>query len=589
MKKMKFFCGMFCCFILMLSSGLPVDAAPNEGENAPGAPGYGAAVGFNATLPDEVRFSELMFSTEGPRSRQLPQWIEVYNTSPTPVDLKGWELAVETRTPETHRHARLTLNTLLIPPKQTVLLVAGTGRNDVALPLERVYDLSAAHPDAFSHRRLGDRILGSEGFFLKLTHPTGRSVDTCGNLDGDPRTDDPPTWTLPVSLTPPEHRVSLLRRFEAGDVVKGTKASGWQPAAEVPTGVTRYYGHPRDISTPGGLHLIVPGASPTVALSISEILFAAPPRRPYPHPQWIELYNPSFLASVNLKGFQCVIETRQDGKHHQIVIDLEAMEVLPNQTVLLITGDGRHSGHFPANRTYNLSQRHSKAFRFPQQWQRLLGSEGFLIQLTDATGNVVDTVGNLDGYPFTEDTPAWELPMGETLEGARASIRRLYEKQVPLDGRLREGWVSTAVVPPVIMTYYGTASDVGNPGYRMGGALPVTLSSFQAVRNADDVVVSWTTESSLENAGFHLYRSVARKSGFIRVNPRLIQGAGTTAERQTYTYVERPPKIDGVYYYQIQEVSYSGQQQVLATCRVKGHLSAAGKHLMPLGAVKAGK
>ena len=552
------------------------------GENAPGAPGYGAAVGFNAPLPDEVRFSELMFSTEGP-SRRFPQWIEVYNLSETPVNLKGWQLVVETRTAGAHRDVRLTLNTLLIPPKQTVLLVTAHGGNAVALPRERIYDLSAAHPDAFSPRPLG-----SEGFFLKLTHPTGRIVDVCGNLDGNPRTDDLPTWSLPVGETPHGHRSSLLRRFQAGDVRKGTDASGWQRAADVGIGVRHYYGHPTDISTPGGLHPILPGASPTVALSISEILFTAPTRRPYPLPQWIELYNPSFLASVNLKGFQCVIETRQAGRHHQIVIDLAAMPVLPNQTVLLVTGEGRHSGHFPANRTYNLSQRHPKAFRSPQLYQRLLGSEGFLIQLTDATGNVVDTVGNLDGYPFTEDTPAWALPLGETPEGARASIRRVYEKRIPLDGRHREGWVSTAAVSPVVMTYYGHASDVGNPGYRMGGPLPVVLSSFRAVRDDAAVQVSWTTESSLENAGFHLYRSTQRTGGFIRVNPRLIQGAGTTAERRTYTYIDNPPKVDGIYYYQLQEISYRGQQQVLATARIKGYLSADGKHLTTLGAVKKG-
>ena len=293
---------------------------------------------------------------------------------------------------------------------------------------------------------------------------------------------------------------------------------------------------------------------------------------------------------MNLKGFQCVIETRQvSGRHHQIVIDLETFDVLPNQTVLLITVQGRHSGHFPANRTYNLSQRHPEAFRAAEQWQRLLGSEGFLIQLTDATGNVVDTVGNLDGTPFTEDTPAWTLPPGETPEGARASIRRLYEKRMALDGRYREGWVSTATVPPVIMTYYGHHSDVGNPGYRMGGPLPVVLSSFRAVRDEATVQVSWTTESSLENAGFHLYRSTHRTSGFVRVNPRLIQGTGTTAERQTYTYIDNPPKNDGVYYYQLQEVSHSGQQQVLATARIKGYLSADGKHLTTLGALKTHK
>ena len=325
-------------------------------------------------------------------------------------------------------------------------------------------------------------------------------------------TDDLPTWTLYDSETPQGHRTSLLRRFQDGDVLKGTKASGWQRAADVAIGVTHYYGDPRDISTPGFLHPIIPGASPTVALSISEIMFAAPPRRPYPYPQWIELYNPSFTESVNLKGFQCVIETRQDGTHHQIVIDLETFDVLPNQTVLLITGVGRHSGHFPANRTYNLSQRHPEAFGSLQLWQRLLGSEGFLIQLTDATGNIVDTVGNLDGTPFTEDTPAWALPPGETPEGARASIRRLYEKRMALDGRYSEAWVSTAAVPPVIMTYYGHHSDVGNPMYRMGGPLPVVLSSFRAMRDADTVRVSWTTESSLENAGFHILRSTQRNA-----------------------------------------------------------------------------
>ena len=212
-----------------------------------------------------------------------------------------------------------------------------------------------------------------------------------------------------------------------------------------------------------------------------------------------------------------------------------------------------------------------------------------MIQLTDATGNIVDTVGNLDGYPFTKDAPAWTLPDGETPDGARAAIRRLSEKRVPLDGRHRESWVSTAAVPPVVMTYYGHVSDVGNPGFRMGGPLPVVLSSFRAVRDDAAVVVSWTTESSLENAGFHLYRSEQRTGGFIRINPRLIQGAGTTAEQRTYTYIDRPPKADGVYYYQIEEVSYSGQQQVLATARIKGHLSPDGKHLTILGALKTRK
>ena len=73
-------------------------------KNAVSAPDAPAGRVFNPTLPDAVRITELMYETEGP-SETLPQWIELYNASQTPVDLKDWQLAVETRTDATHQHA----------------------------------------------------------------------------------------------------------------------------------------------------------------------------------------------------------------------------------------------------------------------------------------------------------------------------------------------------------------------------------------------------------------------------------------------------------------------------------------------------
>ena len=565
-----------------------IGSAPNaleDGQNALFAlNANAAAVVFNPTLPDEVRITELMSETKG---NTLPQWIELYNASQTPVDLKGWQLAVETRTDGTHQHATLTLRSLILPPKQTGLLVTGQGESSDALPTDRVYDLSEEHPDAFS-RHLKNTIFGTEGFSLKLLHPTGRVVDRVGNLDGDKDTkNDLPTWTLPDSMTPQGHRFSLLRRFD-GDVLKGTKATGWMSTVSVAIGVNAYYGHPTDISTPLFLHQIVPGASPTVALSISEIMFETKTRT-RPLPQWIELYNPSFTDSVKLQDYQFVIETRQEGKHQQIVMTLEAFDVLPNQTVLLITGRGEHSKHLPANRTYNLLERHPKAFlSLPNQF-RLLSSEGFLIQLSDATGNAVDTIGNLDGYPHTKDTPAWTLPPGETNDGARASLRRLYKKRLPLDGRLATAWVSTADVSPRIITYYGHASDVGNPMYRKGTPLPVTLSSFKAEHTADGVIINWITESELDNAGFNILRSQTKAGKFQQINAKLIQGAGTIGERSTYSWTDTTAKPNTVYYYQIEDVSYAGVHQTLTTTRLRGLISAKGKMIIQWADFKKGR
>ena len=567
--------------------GLSERPLKEDQKHAVSAPDAPAGRVFNPTLPDAVRITELMYETEGP-SETLPQWIELYNASQTPVDLKGWQLAVETRTDATHRHAHLTLKSISLPPKQTVILGTGWSQNSHTLPTEKIYDLSKAHREMLGPRHLKNTLIGSDGFFLQLIHPTGRVVDTCGTLDGDPETDDLPTWTLPDSKTLQGHRFSLLRRFD-GDVRKGTQATGWTPAITVAIGIDAYYGHPSDISTPGSLHQIVPGASPTDALSISEILFETKIRT-RALPQWIELYNPSFTRSVKLKDYKLIIETRQAGRHQQTVMTLEAFDVLPNQTALIITAQGKHSGHFPANRTYTLSQQHPKAFSALPNRLRLLSSEGFLIQLTDATGNVVDTVGNLDGYRFTEDAPAWTLPDGETPDGARAAIRRLSEKRVPLDGRHRESWVSTAAVPPVVMTYYGHVSDVGNPGFRMGGPLPVVLSSFRAVRDTrhrgglldDGILTGECRVPPLSERAAHgwLYPDKSE------VDSRRGHNRGTA---DVYLRIDRPPKADGIYYYQIEEVSYSGQQQVLATARIKGHLSANGKHLTTLGALKTRK
>ncbi len=564
-----------------------IGSAPNaldDGENVLFSPNANAAeVVFNPTLPDEVRITELMYDFSG----TSPQWIELYNASQTPVDLKGWQLGVETRTDGTHRHATLTLKTLVLPPKQTGLLVAGPGESSDALPTERIYDISEAHRDVF-RRHLKNTIFGTEGFSLKLIHPTGRVVDHVGNLDGDKDTkNDQPTWTLPDSKTPQGHRFSLLRRFD-GDVLKGTKASGWMSAVSVAIGINAYYGHPTDIATPLFLHQIVPGTSPTVALSISEIMFETKTRS-RTLPQWIELYNPSFTDSVKLKDYQFVVETRQEDEHQQIVMTLEAFDVLPNQTALLITARGVHSKHLPDNRTYNLFQRHPKAFSPMPNRFLLLSSDGFLIQLTDATGNVVDTVGNLDGYPHTKDIPAWTLPLGETSDGARASIRRLYKKRLPLDGRHVKAWVSTADVPPKIITYYGDATDMGNPGYRKGTSLPVTLSSFTAEHTPDGVIINWTTESEVDNAGFYIYRSQTKAGKFQRVNTELIQGAGTTGERTEYTWMDTTAKANTVYYYKIEDVSYAGVHQTLTTTRLHGLISAKGKMITQWASFKKGR
>ena len=127
-------------------------------------------------------------------------------------------------------------------------------------------------------------------------------------------------------------------------------------------------------------------------------------------------------------------------------------------------------------------------------------------------------------------------------------------------------------------TYFGQRGDIATPGFRTGGPLPVSLSSFRPVRNdAGAVVIKWITASELNNAGFYILRSQQRNGEFKVINPKMIAGAGTTSERNIYTFTDTTANPNVVYYYQIEDVSFDGRHQTLTTQRLKGHVSAGGK------------
>ena len=250
---------------------------------------------------------------------------------------------------------------------------------------------------------------------------------------------------------------------------------------------------------------------------------------------------------------------------------------------------------------------------------RFLNQKQFHIELIDGKGTVADVVGNLDGNPRTNDTADWEYPDGLTLEKEgrnqyRTSFIRVFDDGtartavgsdevdvLPLDP-VRSGAVEAAdlefndfgsVIPDkyawiqaavlnfdsiyVRHTWYGSEADFGTPGSLKGQPLPVALSFFRPTLEDGKVVIRWTTESELDNAGFNILRSDSRNGEFEQVNERLIQGNGTTAERSTYKWVDTTAKPGVVYYYQIEDVSFAGERETLTTTKLKGLISAKNK------------
>ena len=354
-------------------------------------------------------------------------------------------------------------------------------------------------------------------------------------------------------------------------------------------------------------------------VTISEIMFAADGGTN--DIQWIELFNSSKTEAVALdahNGWELVIENYNDPRSSEEPLSGtinfkdsgDVKTIPPNQAVLIVSSNGRHSDtthkngqHFVSTRVFRVYPGLATEFGMSSRRDPFLHpnpTKGFHIQLVDGRANVSDEVGNLD----RRSQPAWELPKGWTRDGDRTSIIRRYRdynrqtqrytnEGVVHDGTLREGWIRAVetnfsdLSRKRIDTWYGSSSDYGSPGIRAGHALPVELSHFRPERTESGaIVIQWTTQSEVDNAGFNILRSQTKNGEFKVVNAQLVPGAGTTAESTTYTWTDTTAKPNVVYYYQIQDVSHAGERQTLATVRLRGFISAKGKLATQWGVLK---
>ena len=364
---------------------------------------------------------------------------------------------------------------------------------------------------------------------------------------------------------------------------------------------------------------------------ISEIMFAGGGTLP----QWIEIANGSKSEEINLSGWTLTVDnaaadadvsvgasielTIPDGT----TIDMSGQQKSPS-TILVVTEKGRNNID-DSGQVLNLAKDNEvdllNAGVTTMRKYTLLSDMAFLITLAppepgvdetaaekktrlaaekaetadektkrtaaekkakNARKKATDMVGNLGA----DGAATWALPMSE--DGRSSIIRRHVLIPVgtpaePEDGMMMDNWMLASDTNEGSLrteSFYGAVNDVGTPGFRAGGALPVELSHFRPARNKDTgaVVITWSTQSELNNAGFFIKRSQQRDGEFKIINATMIQGAGTTSEKQFYTYNDSTAQPNVVYYYQIEDVSLDGNRQTLTNgIRLKGHVSVAGK------------
>ena len=550
--------------------------------------------------------SPIVFNELGNGSEAANDWLEFRNVSGSDVSLKDWELSVvadgkkEDTSLIVFPDVSVPANGLLLITNSAADKTPLAGGENRGLSHASLVDAGLSLPDDGKFLlilRNAKEKLGLDEAFIDVAG--GGGSDTDAFVRDETGDYDTYVWPLQVLEAPGDATEDAL---SSGKVWQRAKADiiGYHQAAWAEAAFTGI-GYDRKVSksaatagTPGYPNGAAKTAAstPKGAVTISEIMFDSDRGK---LPQWIELYNKSKTEALNLDRWQLEIQNRnsEDLIGRPIVtLTLKEKVIQPNQTLLIVAGDARASSAdvFPADRVYNLLELHEKNLRIKTPRDTFLSGEGFYLKLSDRNGTKIDEVGNIDDNRRTDDAPVWVWPTNRR-EGPRSSVVRRYDKGTSdaRDGMLKSNWALSANFNrfKVESLHYGHADDIGTPGYRKGGALPVELSSFKVTRTDEGpVIVTWTTESEVDNAGFNLRRSLTRDSGFTLLNPVLIAGAGTTGERQAYTFTDTSAKPGVEYYYQIEEVSLGGRPETLRTRRLPGPVSPANRALTTFGEVK---
>ena len=110
----------------------------------------------------------------------------------------------------------------------------------------------------------------------------------------------------------------------------------------------------------------------------------------------------------------------------------------------------------------------------------------------------------------------------------------------------------------------GTLKVIADP-------LPITLSSFEATGNFNNVLLKWTTESELNNDHFTVEHSA---SGSLFLPIATLKGKGNSSERLNYQYTD-VNFAQGINYYRLKQTDFDGKSTYSEVRSVKMDLNVA--------------
>ena len=98
--------------------------------------------------------------------------------------------------------------------------------------------------------------------------------------------------------------------------------------------------------------------------------------------------------------------------------------------------------------------------------------------------------------------------------------------------------------------------------------LILMLQSIRGYKHST-VIVEWSTASELDTAGFNLYRSETKEGPFEKINVELIPASADPLTGSSYKFEDKNATAGNKYFYQLEDIEYSGATQMFGPIEVK--------------------
>jgi hypothetical protein len=87
----------------------------------------------------------------------------------------------------------------------------------------------------------------------------------------------------------------------------------------------------------------------------------------------------------------------------------------------------------------------------------------------------------------------------------------------------------------------------------------INLSSFTATPKFSKVIIQWSTEAEIDNAGFNLYRAETEDGEYTKINDSLIPTQGSSTQGASYEYIDTGLRNKKTYYYKLEDIDLNGK------------------------------